>query len=748
MLAFFILPDLRIEQDETMWFKEQDPILQTYRKFQEEFSTDELAVIVYPTDSALSGNELAYLKKLTGRLGDLPHVVDVMSLANVDDIRGTGEGLEIEPLVGNIHLAGRDMSGLLKRIDSNHLLKGTFISEDFNYLGIILELDWEKEDRKLAGTAPLEIVRNIKDLLGRESAAGGKRFYLGGNLVTDAEVARIIDRDMHRFFPLSVFLAALMVLLVFRSFLHMLFPVLSVVLALEWTLALKGILGSPITPVSTTLFALINVMGIANAIHLISHFNIAYGRLRNTYQAMRETFQRAGRACFFTSATTALGFGSLGVSSLPIIRDMGLFAAFGIMSAFVISIILVPFGLMLFTSGKRNYAPKELNGLKVMLKAVAGFDLRHPWLIILVCALLSLVMAAGVFQIRVESSMLKYLKEESLLRQDAELLDSVMVGVSSVEVVIKGEPDDFKDPGNLKKIEFLQQMAVDHISVAVSHSVVDYLKLIFRAINSDNPAYFRIPDTREAVAQSLLLYEMSGGKELSDYVSDRYDEVRISVRTRQMEQAQREALLADINAYADTGLKEFATEVTGYDNLVYETTNRIILTEVQSISLALGVILCLMCLVFGVRGGLISILPNIFPIVFLLGIMGYAGFSLNVATAIIASIAIGIVVDDTIHYFYHYKHELKECGRGDQALTEAHTRVGSALCFTSASLVLGFGIFLFSETHILVDYGLLSGLAVVVALFGDLFFGPVLLLKLKAFQQKKGDRHNSEENVS
>jgi predicted RND superfamily exporter protein len=405
------------------------------------------------------------------------------------------------------------------------------------------------------------------------------------------------------------------------------------------------------------------------------------------------------------------------------------------MSAFLISMVLVPFGMMLVRKPVPAAGFKAPVQFNAFLKSIAGFDLRHPRWIIAFGLTVALFMATGIFRIRTESSMIKYLKPGSTLRRDAEFLDRQLMGISSAEVMITGSPDEFKQPENLRKMEELQKLAETYPAVAVTHSLADYLKLIYRALNHDDSLYFRIPDTREMVAQSLLLYEMSGGEDLDEYVTMEYDKVRIGIRTRQMDQEQRKSLLDTLHAFVKRNFPGCTLAVTGFDTLVYETTNRIIQTEIQSISIALAVILVIMCFLFGLKGGLVSIVPNLFPILFLLGLMGYGGFSLNLATAIIASIAIGIVVDDTIHYFYHYRHELRDLGDRQKALVHAHRKVGSALCFTTVCLILGFGIFLFSDTFILINYGLLSGIVVVVALLGDLFLGPALLLNLKVFKK-------------
>jgi predicted RND superfamily exporter protein len=211
---------------------------------------------------------------------------------------------------------------------------------------------------------------------------------------------------------------------------------------------------------------------------------------------------------------------------------------------------------------------------------------------------------------------------------------------------------------------------------------------------------------------------------------------RVSIWVSQMNQKQRSMFLNEIDRHLKDHFSGLTTLITGFEYLVHETTQRIMPIQIQSFALALLIITIVLFFVFGFRGGLISIVPNILPVLFLLGFMGYFGFLLSVATAIIASIAIGIVVDDTIHYFHHYRCELRQTGNGEQAMKNAHRSVGGALCSTTVILVLGFLIFTLSETKILINFGILSAVAITVALWGDLILGPVLLLKWKAFKKE------------
>jgi predicted RND superfamily exporter protein len=730
----FHVPDLKMEDDESTWFPKHDPVLEVYQEFKDNF-TGEFVVVGYETGEPFSQSELSYLNYLTEKLEQLPYIEEVISLTSVEDIVGTEEGMEITSLVENKNDYNINKDYVTQRIAINPFINGNLLSQDKRVLGIVILTDLPTEHEKPLTLMSEELYNNIHKILSEEQEKTGRQFYLGGDIVTDNEIAEIMNRDMNKFFPISLLIVGIVLFFIFKNFFCILFPLVTVFLGLVWTLGLKTLFNSPITPVSTTLYALITVIGVADSIHLISHYRLELPTLKNKKEALMETYKRAGKPCLFTSLTTALGFTSLSISQIPSIRELGLFAAFGIMSVFLLSMIIVPIGLQItkLPNNKNRNTVKE----KSMFKSIAEINMRYPGIILILGVFIVIITGLGVPHIQVEGSMLEYLKQNTRLRRDAEFFDNTLSGISSSELIIRGEDDDFKTPEVLRKIEQLQIEIINHPKVSISYSIVDYVKFINRALNNGLQAYHRIPDTKEAIAQSLLLYEMSGGTEIENYATIDYDMVRISMRTRKMNEKERKDLIQKIQSYTDKNFPQFSTEITGLDHLVRNVTDRITLTQVYSLSLAFTVILVLMLLLFGLRGGSVSILPNIFPIVFVLGLMGYARFYLNIATAIIASIAIGIVVDDTIHYFSHFKHEYETTGDRNKAMMISLNNVGRALFYTSLTLVLGFTVFLFSDTSILMDFGLLSIIAIITALLGDLFIGPVLLTKLNVFKSNK-----------
>jgi len=740
LLAGLQIRSLRMEDDEGTWFSADDPTLQMYRTFKEDFANTDLVVVAYSVEDIFSAEEIQYLDVLTGRLEALAHVSEAVSLANVDDIVASPEGLEIRALISSTEMTENEKDRIRARIAGNPFFEGGLVSRDGRTVAILVAVDTDPDEEKPLGQITEELCLHLRQLLAEEERRTGREFHLSGDIIKDGEIQLMMMADIEKFFPISMALSALLIWFLFGNLGAVLPSLLTVLVALVYTLGLKSLVDSPITPVSTTLFALITIIGLANAIHLISHYRLEMSHGKTMHAALLASYALAGRACFFTSLTTAIGFASLMVSRVPAIRHLGIFAAFGIMVAFGLAMIFVPGGILVFSIRIKAAGAPQHRYVNKMLDGISRFNRKYPRGILLLGAVIVFGLLLGIPRITVEGSMLKYLKPNTRLRRDTDFIDRNLVGISSLEVVIKGVADDFKDPENLAVLEKLQKRLLGHPKVSKAYALTDYLKLIYRELNDGAPQYYRIPASRELVAQSLFLYEFSGGENLDDYVSTDYQQARVSLITRQMNETERRALIADIGEFRDTFLGDFDVEITGLDTLISAVSDRLISTQVRSFGLAFVIILVTMLLVFGLRAGLVSVVPNVFPIVMVFGIMGYAGFDLNMATAIIASIAIGIVVDDTIHYFSHFRAQYQETGDRLQAMRNALLHVGPALLFTSAVLVLGFLIFLFSNTRILMDFGILSSLAVLTALLGDLFIGPVLLSRWEIFRKSAAEK--------
>ena len=728
--VFFALQwaDLSMEEDETTWYPAGDPVLAAYTAFENRFESNEFVIVAYDWRDPFSRAAIRELRRLTERLEvSIPYVTEALSLTTVDDIVGSERALEVRPLIGDVDEV--DVDRLRRRISMNPFVEGNLISRDERTVAIVLQLD--RPGVAVYEETSAAILEALDEVIEEKEADTGLRYYMGGSTLSEREVERVLNRDILVFFPLALVLTGGLLFLFFRDLASVLLPLITVVLSLGWTLGLKAVVGSPITPVSTTLFALITVIGVASSVHLISQYRTERSRGVGREDALQATYRRAGRPCLFTALTTAVGFGSLAVSQIPAIRQLGFFAAFGIMTSFLLSMVMVPMGIDRI-SHRRAQSPRNL-GLERALASVGRFDLRHPGLVVGATLALIVGMSGGIFLIESKGSIVDYFRENSRIRTSIGYLDARLNGISSTEVILSGAKDAFLEPEHLEAMDLLADAADGHPTVSAVYSFVDTVKLLNRAFHEDDPEDYAIPESARHVAALVSLYQMSGGSSLGDYVASDYATARISIRTRQMSNDERRALLTDVRDVAERAFPKTRVEITGMDLLVSGVNDRIVVTQIRSFGLAVLVITGMMILVFGWRAGLISAVPNVLPIVFVLGLMGYAGFGLNIATAIIASIAIGIVVDDTIHYFSHFRDELALSGDPAKATLNALTKVGKALCFTTSILVAGFAVFLFARLGILSSYGILSGTAVIAALAGDLFIGPVLLTRIRVF---------------
>lgn len=722
VLSVLSLAHLEAREDETTWMDKDNPAREEYDHFKEVFGSDRFILVAYETPDAFCYDELEYLDYLTSRLAGIDHITKATSLTTSDETVLTSHGTFSRSFLrlSDAPCTEADRNALDARISGNALVDGTLVSGDREVLGIFLEVD-----STLNGDVYGEVTESLEATLDHESAATGRKFYFAGGPVSDAKLNNIMNRDIMLLLPLTLLISAVVLYLLFRDWRAVLLPLVSVLLGMAWTFGLKASVGSPVTPVSTTLVALIVIIGVANSVHFISHYRLELTRSSSPEQAMVDTFSRAGVPCFLTALTTAVGFASLLVSNIPLIRHLGVFAAFGIMSAFSLTMILLPVGLRGVTirhdaTERHSEAWNELG----------RFVVTHPRLVIGLCLLMGGLTALGAFKIQIEPSMVEYLKPESEVRQAADFIDDHLSGSSNIELHFEAPPGTFEDVSVLQSLDHLQSSIENHAHVTTSISPVEFVKSTYNGT---------LPPTDAAVARSFSFLQRAQDAGIEDYyVQAETDSLRVSIRTQQMKLDERTKLIADIEDYAGRHLSGFTMTITGAEGLVNAITVDVVDTQVRSVIVAVLVILGLMMLFFGPRGALAAFIPNAMPIAMVFGVMGLGGLELNIATITVAAICIGLVVDDTIHYFAHFRRLYLKSGDQQQAAIDALHEVGTALAFTTLTLMLGFAVFMLSESAFLVQFGFLALLALVLAFAADITVSPAILSRYKVFGNRSG----------
>ena len=761
-LAVSQLPHLRLDTSTEGFLHEDDPTLIAYNDFRREFGRDEVIIMALRPDDVFSLRFLGRLKALHEDLeSNVPYLDEVFSLINARSTRGEGDSLIVEDLLGQMPETGGELAALKRRVMRNPLYINTLVSADGSFTTVLIKTRsysaaGEAAFDPLAGFteqaasteadegAPefltdqenSEVVRAVREVLARHEAPDFPIEVAGSPWVTDT-LKRGMMRDMRRFVLLVSAAIGVFLFVMFRRISGVLLPLLIVVLTLLSTLGIMSATGTALKLPTQILPSFLLAVCVGDSVHLLAIF---YRRLAETgdkHEAIVYAMGHSGLALVFTSLTTAGGLLSFATAEIAPVADLGVFAAAGVMVALIYTLLLVPSILVLLPVKQLGRAAARRESsllLDNFFKRVARVTTRRPWVIIALSALVLLVSLVGVSRVGFSHYVLGWFPEGSEVRRGTELIDRELRGSISLEVLADtGREGGVYDPAFLKGLDSLARQVEGYddgsIFVGKAWSVADILKEVNRALNEDREEYYRVPDDRDLVAQEFLLFENSGSDDLKDVVDSRFSTARFTVKSPFVDALAYDALMQDVEArFAKTLGPDVKITVTGMLPLLSRTLASVMHSMARSYLVAAVVITLMMVFLIGdLRMGLLSMLPNFLPIVFTIGVMGWLGMPMDMFTMLVGSIAIGLVVDDTVHFMHNFRRYRARTGSTEEAVFLTLSGSGRAMLVTTCVLSLGFFVFMFSEMNNLFNFGLLTGTAIIAALAADFFLAPALL---------------------
>ena len=759
MLAIYAGRKVRFDNSFNAYFDEDDPAYTAFLEFREEFGSDETSYILYTAPDAENGvwsmDIMEKINRLTRQLEEsVPFVKDVISLANAEFIEGVAGELLVHDMLADFPESQEALLNLKKRILDKPLYINGLVSKDGRFGAIILEMEKasidpideiryapEKGDH-MNNLYPQITYDRIQTILENPDYAG-IRFYHTGDVPLNASYNRISQSESQRLALISFAVIGLMLLFFFRKAMGVIGPLLIVFCSIFSVVGFVGIMAWEFDLMFIMLPALLVAVGVADAVHIMSEYDHYLVLAEDRQKALQETLFLVGVPCLFTTLTTMAGFASMSVSPIKAIKHFAIYSSVGVGMAFVLTITLL---VAMLSLGRRKPAVKKPAGpdekkaqrMKKVMTWMSRTNIRNKRLILLFFAGLMLFSGAGLFRLQVDSNFLSEFSTRSEIRRVTEFVDRIMGGSTSFSYIFdSGQTDGVTDPDFLRQIEAMQKEAEKKDVVMKAYSVVDLLKDINREFHNGDPAYYRIPDNREMAAQLLLVYEMSGGDELSDYLSGDFRKARLELRCQAVASSRYKKLVDELDAYLRS---RAATDrfpeptLSGMGTLWLKLLDYITSSQIQGFTIAFGVIAVMMCIVLGSwRVGLLSMIPNLAPIIITLGLMGWLGIALDYVKLLIGCIAIGLAVDDTVHMIVRFQHEFHLRKNYHQALTAAFCGVGRALFITSVVLVAGFLVNVFSIMQTLVDFGLLVAFTIFMALLADFFLLPALVLTFRPF---------------
>jgi uncharacterized protein len=711
--------------DNVDYFKlENDPDLKFYDDFKAVFGDDEFFVIAIQCNDLFSYERLEMLKRITKALEGLEEVEDVISLANVDDIIGETDSFEVRKFLENIPKEKSALIALQKNAVKNPLYLKNLISSDGKTAAIVVQPHQRPEDNGFRGRLLAKTDAILAPYKSKEI-----QFFIAGGTPTNYSLSQYLNEDAMVFVPVTYLLIALSIWLFFRNVRLMLLGIASISLCVCATRGVMGLLGVTFNNVTSIVIPLIMTLSLADTIHIFSSMDRqVLDRFKDERRALAHILNMEGLPCFLTTVTTAVGFASLSFSDIRPIREFAWVATAGMGFEFLLGFFFLP-PLILFCNPDRVYQSYE-DGLRMpaFLKGVFQSVNTHARWIVVVSVLLVLLSVYGSTKLKVETNLMEFFKKSSPVRIALDFVETHLAGVESLDISFKAqEADAFKNPVPLAVIEKVQQFVSNQEGVDKTISFVDFLKDMNQSFHEEDTAFYRLPDTSELVSQYLLLY---GSDDIEDFVNSEFNHARLSVRMSIHSSAEQQRLIKKIEAFLKGfDNKNLAIRVTGGAVQTVNIIDALVNSQVSSFaSAALVISVVLFIVLRSVSLAVLSLVPNIFPIILNFGIMGFAGIPLDTGTALIAAIALGISVDDTVHFMIEYQRKRAEGASVAEALEEVVQSKGRAILSTGSIIFIGFGVLVLSRFMPMVYYGLLSAIVMVTGLLGELLLQPAVML--------------------
>lgn len=726
VLSIPVSERLQFDQRIESFFATENPDLKRLQEGREIFGGDEFVIVAWTEERLLEVGDLPYPEKLDDVLevDVLPEVSD----AAAERIRALAERLNEVPGVNATktqHLA--DLLDDAPRYPNTRrsmlrLFEGTLVGDDGRTTGIVLELVPEQ----LAGVSrdsTLSAIRDIAADLSGEVAVAGEPVQV-------FDMFRLVEEDSRVLFLVSLSVLSCVLLIMFRGLRWLLAPVGLVLGAVVVTRAILVAVGAELSMVSSMLNSLVTVIGIATFMHVIVHFRdlraaaIADGNVSQDDRRViaSRTLRDMAAPVFWTCLTTSIGFGSLLVSQITPVRS------FSTMMSLATGVVLVGCAFIMpatLASGTRLRPPAQVpleSWLDKALRVNCRFVEHRPVVTGIVCLLLFVIAVPGVFRLQLETDFSRNFKDDSSIVRSLRFIESRLGGAGSWEV-------SFDTPERLND-RFLErvQILTDRLREQVEQNP-DFKVLSLTDI-ADLPPRILGP------ARTLARARRRQGALVDNFYNEQLQRMRIVLRSREQQSTESKlALIAKVRSVVDQFFAEFEDDLpsrrppaaSGMFLLLAGLIESLLSDQLRSFLVATaGILLCMTVAFRSIRIGLLSLFPNVFPVALVMGLLGWSGMRVNIGTAMITSVSMGLTVDSTIHYITAFERARRTMSVTD-ALQVAHAGAGRAVVFAHLALVAGFLVLTASRFVPLVYFGALLTLSLIGGVFGDLVLLPLLL---------------------
>ena len=721
------LPRLEIDPSNEGLMLERDPARQHYEQVKATFGSDELTVVVLKADDVFAPAVLEATRRLSQALERIPGVTRVDSLSTVDNIAAHEDTLEIAPLLRDGAPTDAEAIARIRRQAlENPVFTGNLVAADGKAAGILLFTQADPADREFN----TRFSRQVDEILAGESVPGLTLYQIGGPLIK-ATMVEFVRQDQITLIPFSAATLFIVLLIAFRTPQGVVAPIVTGLASIIWGVGLMAIFRVPINVVTVAVPSLVLVIGFAEAVHIMSAYHRLLREGHDKMHALTAAVEEAALPILVTTATTVFAFATLIVTDITMLKQFGYAATLALSANFAATLLGMPLLLRLWPEPRRVRRHLMEEGPVAdrtfgRIAAVYGVILRRRVPIVAAFAVLALASLWGWYSLRVDTDFTSYFPESSIVRQRLNDADLSLAGASAFFVVIDtGRDNGMTEPVVLRQIAALQTFIEGIPGVDKTVSIVDYVSQLHAKFGGQPGQRREVPDRSETIAQHLLIMERAQTERFIDLPASSGN---IVVRHNLNGSWELSQALRRIETYTAENMGGLDVRPAGQAVLTSRAADYMAINEVTSFVYTLAIIGIIHSALFlSVKAGLLSLIPNVVPVLYVFGVMGLLGIPLSTGTALVATIAIGIAVDDTVHNMIAYSRQLNI--HRDERTAVLHTMAiqSRPVIFISLALAAGFGVMAFSNFVPTVHLALLSAFVMIAAMISELVLSPILM---------------------
>ena len=717
---------------------EDDPTYLEYQSFLEHFGNEgNLLVVGVKDKDFFTLSHFNFWKEFTDDLKEIKGVKSVFSVSQAYRLvkNRKEKKFEVQPVFPERVNYQTDLDSLSRAFSHLPFYKNIIYNPEKGVYMMAITLD----DKILHSSKRVKLVKLIEDAGSVYEKNTGNKLHYSGLPYMRIVTAEMIKGELNMFIFLALGVTALIILLFFRSFKVMLSSMLVVGVAVVWALGVQAMFGYKITILTGMIPPLIIVIGIPNVVFLLNKYHQEYRIHNNKIKSLQRMIRKIGNATFLTNLTTASGFATFIFTSSKILVEFGVVAAINIIVVFFLSILLIPI-IFSFLDGPQEKHIKHLDNRLIagIVDKLVKISLNHRTIVYSITGVTLLLGIAGITKIKTTGYMLDDIPHHNPLYVDLNFFEDNFNGMMPLEIVIDTKkPNGAIQASTLRKMDKLQKELAEFTEISAPLSLVEVVKFARQAFYNGKEKYYGVPGNQERNFILSYVGKMKGDQSdiVSSFVDSTKQKTRLSFRVEDIGSTRMEELDQKIRASIDSVFtpKRYITSVTGSSVVFFKGTDYLTRNLFTSLLLAILLIASFMAWMFSSkRMVVVSLIPNLIPLIMTAALMGYFGISIKPSTILVFSIAFGISVDDTIHFLAKYRLELEETNWSIRAaVVLALKETGVSMIYTSIILFFGFGVFSVSDFGGTVALGILVAITLLFALFSNLILLPSLLLTLE-----------------